>query len=163
MHACFVCSVAAPDGHGRDDCGRDFSPDPSKQGTTGTEVPPTKAADRTLGLALRWGRAPGALRLPGLRCLPSLSWVDFSPDPSTQRAIGTEVPPTRTSVEHLAWIEDPGRIEHVLDAAHPFDLGRAARARQVMLLDQPDAVLGRNAAADLGERRDQLAGDTLAL
>src|SRR5687768_1823354 len=68
MHACFVCSVAAPDGHGRDDCGRDFSPDPSKQGTTGTEVPPTKAADRTLGLALRWGRAPGALRLPGLRC-----------------------------------------------------------------------------------------------
>ena len=56
-------------------------------------------------------------------------------------------------LQELAGIEDSGGIKYPLYALHHPDLGRRAHPVQPRALQQPDAVLGRNAAADrLGQR-----------
>src|SRR6185312_17195687 len=59
--------------------------------------------------------------------------------------------------EELAGIEDAVGIEARAYAAHQGNLGGTARARQILALDQADAVLGRNAATVAAQRRRQQA------
>ena len=47
-----------------------------------------------------------------------------------------------STIKQLARIEDARRVQDALDPAHHFNLRRAARAFQVALLHQADAVFG---------------------
>src|SRR6266545_1685731 len=75
--------------------------------------------------------------------LPTFLAVDFFRDRGSQDS----------QIEDLARVEDVVRVKGPLQGAHERDLGRAARIGEVLLLDQADAVLGRDAAA---EALDQL-------
>lgn len=53
-------------------------------------------------------------------------------------------------IKHLVWVEDVVGVEHLLKVAHPVDGNGILGIMQIILLEEPDTVLGTYAALQLG-------------